>query len=120
MQAPPKLFLNLLYKMEGPHRDEFTVALELTTWDSDTCHEGHITPLPGEDPAHPLHCLQSVPPVGHGSAPRSPSRRAPRPAPPPAPPGTSTWPLRTARCLQPRLRGLDQPVSAPQVPCASG
>lgn len=53
MQAPPKLFLNLLYKMEGPHRDEFTVALELTTWDSDTCHEGHITPLPGEDPAHP-------------------------------------------------------------------
>lgn len=53
MQAPPKLFLNLLYKMEGPHRDEFAVALELTTWHSGTCHDGNVTPLPGEDPARP-------------------------------------------------------------------
>ncbi|XP_075374933.1 cytosolic endo-beta-N-acetylglucosaminidase isoform X4 [Mycteria americana] len=47
MPAPPKLFLTLLYKLEGPHPDEFTVALELTTWDSSTCHEGDVTSLPG-------------------------------------------------------------------------
>ncbi|KFQ91385.1 Cytosolic endo-beta-N-acetylglucosaminidase, partial [Nipponia nippon] len=47
MPAPPKLFLTLLYKLEGPHVDEFTVALELTTWDSGTCHEGNVTSLPG-------------------------------------------------------------------------
>lgn len=51
MPAPPKLFLTLLYKLEGPHPDEFAVALELTTWDSGTCHEGNVTSLPGEDPA---------------------------------------------------------------------
>ncbi|XP_072737182.1 cytosolic endo-beta-N-acetylglucosaminidase isoform X5 [Ciconia boyciana] len=47
MPAPPKLFLTLLYKLEGPHPDEFTVALELTTWDSSSCHEGDVTSLPG-------------------------------------------------------------------------
>lgn len=62
MQAPPKLFLNLLYKMEGPHRDEFTVALELTTWDSDTCHEGHITPLPEPHGRHHPRLLPAPPP----------------------------------------------------------
>ena len=51
MPAPPKLFLTLLYKLEGPHPDDFAVALELTTSDSGTCHEGNITSLPGEDPA---------------------------------------------------------------------
>lgn len=61
MPAPPKLFLTLLYKLEGPNADEVTVALELTTWDSSTCHEGNVTSLPGEDPAphpprHALHC----------------------------------------------------------------
>ncbi|NWW54989.1 ENASE acetylglucosaminidase, partial [Pedionomus torquatus] len=53
MPAPPKLFLTLLYKLEGPPPEDFTVALELTTWDSGTCHEGNVTPLPGEDPATP-------------------------------------------------------------------
>lgn len=51
--APPKLFLTLLYKLEGPHPNKFAVALELTTWDSGTCHEGNVTSLPGEDPAPP-------------------------------------------------------------------
>ena len=55
MPAPPKLFLTLLYKLEGPHPDDFAVALELTTWDSGTCHEGNVTSLPGEDPA-PAPC----------------------------------------------------------------
>lgn len=54
--APPKLFLTLLYKLEGPHPDELTVSLELTTWDSETCLEGNVTSLPGEDPA-PLSCF---------------------------------------------------------------
>ncbi|XP_029869892.1 cytosolic endo-beta-N-acetylglucosaminidase isoform X1 [Aquila chrysaetos chrysaetos] len=48
MPAPPKLFLTLLYKLEGPHADEVAVALELTTWDSGTCHEGNVTSLPAE------------------------------------------------------------------------
>lgn len=63
MPAPPKLFLTLLYKLEGPHT-EFTVALELTTWDSGTCHEGNVTSLPGEDPT-PSHALCSKHPL-HG------------------------------------------------------
>lgn len=54
MHAPPKLFLNLLYKMEGPHRDDFTVALELTTWHSSRCHDGTVTVLPSEDGEDPM------------------------------------------------------------------
>ncbi|XP_029815983.1 cytosolic endo-beta-N-acetylglucosaminidase [Manacus vitellinus] len=50
MPAPPKLFLTLLYKLEGPQSDDFVVALEVTTWDSGTCLEGNPTSLPGEDP----------------------------------------------------------------------
>lgn len=53
MPAPPKLFLTLLYKMEGPQPDDFTVALEVTTWDSGICFEGNPTSLPGEDPVPP-------------------------------------------------------------------
>ncbi|KFU85921.1 Cytosolic endo-beta-N-acetylglucosaminidase, partial [Chaetura pelagica] len=56
MLAPPKLYLTLLYKLEGPHPDELTVALELTTWDSGTCNESNITSLPGEEPVT-LHAL---------------------------------------------------------------
>ncbi|NXL59544.1 ENASE acetylglucosaminidase, partial [Chordeiles acutipennis] len=48
MPAPPKLFLTLLYKLEGLHPDELTIALELTTWDSGTCQEGNVTSLPAE------------------------------------------------------------------------
>ncbi|XP_035424598.1 cytosolic endo-beta-N-acetylglucosaminidase [Cygnus atratus] len=62
MQAPPKLFLNLLYKMEGPHRDEFTVALELTTWHSGTCHDGNVTPLPEPHGRHHPRLLPAPPP----------------------------------------------------------
>lgn len=53
MPAPPKLFLTLLYKLEGPQPDDFTVALEVTTWDSGICFEGNPTSLPGEDPVSP-------------------------------------------------------------------
>lgn len=53
MPAPPKLFLTLLYKLEGLHPDELTVSLEITTWDSETCLEGNVTSLPGENPAPP-------------------------------------------------------------------
>lgn len=104
MPAPPKLFLTLLYKLEGPHADEVAVALELTTWDSDTCHEGNVTSLPGEDPAPPVMLsavstccgardqLSPLPPPNP-----APSGRAQRPAPPPVPPGTTTRP-RQASC----------------------
>ncbi|KAI1232521.1 Cytosolic endo-beta-N-acetylglucosaminidase, partial [Lamprotornis superbus] len=54
MPAPPKLFLTLLYKLEGPQPDDFTVALEVTTWDSGMCFEGNPTSLPGEDPVPPV------------------------------------------------------------------
>ncbi|XP_059684389.1 cytosolic endo-beta-N-acetylglucosaminidase [Gavia stellata] len=59
--APPKLFLTLLYKLEGPQPDEFTVALELTTWDSGTCYEGNVTSLPGEDPPNGRHHPRFLP-----------------------------------------------------------
>ena len=59
MPAPPKLFLTLLYKLEGPHPDEFAIALELTPCDSGTCHEGNVASLPGEDPA-PSPTLSAV------------------------------------------------------------
>lgn len=50
MPAPPKLFLTLLYKLEGPQPDDFTVTLEVTTGDSEMCFEGNPTSLPGENP----------------------------------------------------------------------
>ncbi|KAK4811961.1 hypothetical protein QYF61_022957 [Mycteria americana] len=62
MPAPPKLFLTLLYKLEGPHPDEFTVALELTTWDSSTCHEGDVTSLPEPNGRHQPWFLPAPPP----------------------------------------------------------
>ncbi|XP_065549422.1 cytosolic endo-beta-N-acetylglucosaminidase isoform X2 [Lathamus discolor] len=61
MPAPPKLFLTLLYKLEGPHT-EFTVALELTTWDSGTCHEGNVTSLPEPSGRHHPRFLPAPPP----------------------------------------------------------
>lgn len=68
MPAPPKLFLTLLYKLEGPQPDDFTVALEVTTWDSGICLEGNPTSLPGEDSVPPRalcseHLLWSVGPA---------------------------------------------------------
>ncbi|NXP49464.1 ENASE acetylglucosaminidase, partial [Heliornis fulica] len=63
MPAPPKLFLTLLYKLEGPHPEDLAVALELTTWDSGTCHEGSITSLPEPNGRHHPRFLP-VPPPG--------------------------------------------------------
>lgn len=87
MPAPPKLFLTLVYKLEGPRPDEFAVALELTTSDSGTCREGNVTSLPGEDPACPPHALRSEHPLqGVGRAqPLTPP--APIPLPPAEPNG---------------------------------
>ncbi|NWS76170.1 ENASE acetylglucosaminidase, partial [Crotophaga sulcirostris] len=62
MPAPPKLFLTLLYKLEGPHPDNFTVALELTTGDSATCHEGNVTSLPEPNGRHHPRLLPAPPP----------------------------------------------------------
>ncbi|XP_074778305.1 cytosolic endo-beta-N-acetylglucosaminidase [Athene noctua] len=62
MPAPPKLFLTLLYKLEGPHPDEFTVALELTTRNSGTCHEGNVTSLPEPNGRHHPRFLPAPPP----------------------------------------------------------
>ncbi|NXT25702.1 ENASE acetylglucosaminidase, partial [Syrrhaptes paradoxus] len=60
MPAPPKLFLTLLYKLEGPHPEGLTVALELTTGDS--CHDGSVTPLPNPNGWHHPRFLPAPPP----------------------------------------------------------
>ncbi|NWW79239.1 ENASE acetylglucosaminidase, partial [Climacteris rufus] len=62
MPAPPKLFLTLLYKLEGPQPDDFTVALEVTTWDSGTCLEGNPTSLPEPNGRHYPRFLPAPPP----------------------------------------------------------
>ncbi|NXX10338.1 ENASE acetylglucosaminidase, partial [Podargus strigoides] len=62
MPAPPKLFLTLLYKLEGLHPNELKVALELTTCDSGTCHEGNITSLPEPNSRHHPRFLPAPPP----------------------------------------------------------
>ncbi|XP_037259106.1 cytosolic endo-beta-N-acetylglucosaminidase isoform X1 [Falco biarmicus] len=62
MLAPPKLLLTMVYKLEGPHPDELMVALELTTWDSRTCHEGNITSLPEPNSRHHPRLLPAPPP----------------------------------------------------------
>ncbi|XP_075297425.1 cytosolic endo-beta-N-acetylglucosaminidase isoform X1 [Opisthocomus hoazin] len=62
MPAPPKLFLTLLYKLEGPHPDEFAIALELTTCDSGTCHEGNVASLPEPTGRHHPRLLPAPPP----------------------------------------------------------
>ncbi|KAM6403697.1 cytosolic endo-beta-N-acetylglucosaminidase [Rhynochetos jubatus] len=62
MPAPPKLFLTLLYKLEGPHPDDLTVGLELTTWDSGTYHEGSGTSPPEPDGRHHPRLLPAPPP----------------------------------------------------------
>ncbi|NWQ63743.1 ENASE acetylglucosaminidase, partial [Neopipo cinnamomea] len=62
MPAPPKLFLTLLYKLEGLQPDDFTVALEVTTWDSGTCLEGNPTSLPEPSGRHYPRVLPAPPP----------------------------------------------------------
>lgn len=44
--VPPKIFLSLVYKLEGPLA--VGVALELTTADAGSCHVGGISALSGE------------------------------------------------------------------------
>nr|KAF6455864.1 endo-beta-N-acetylglucosaminidase [Rousettus aegyptiacus] len=44
--APPKIFLSLVYKLEGPSNVE--VALELTTGDVGSCHVGGVSALNAE------------------------------------------------------------------------
>ncbi|NXI41672.1 ENASE acetylglucosaminidase, partial [Galbula dea] len=62
MPAPPKLFLTLLYKLEGLQPDEFAVSLELTTWDSGICVEGNMTSLPEPNSRHHPRFLPTPPP----------------------------------------------------------
>ncbi|NWH40671.1 ENASE acetylglucosaminidase, partial [Chloropsis hardwickii] len=62
MPAPPKLFLTLLYKLEGPQPDELTVALEVTTWDSEMCYEGNPTSLPEPNGRYHPRFLPAPPP----------------------------------------------------------
>uniref|UniRef100_A0A8C6IPX1 Cytosolic endo-beta-N-acetylglucosaminidase n=1 Tax=Melopsittacus undulatus TaxID=13146 RepID=A0A8C6IPX1_MELUD len=47
--------------LQGPART-FTVALELTTWDSETCHEGNVTSLPEPSGRHHPRFLPAPPP----------------------------------------------------------
>lgn len=44
--VPPKMFLSLVYKLEGS--SNVRVALELTTGDAGSCHVGGISALNGE------------------------------------------------------------------------
>ncbi|KAK2528352.1 Engase [Columba guinea] len=62
MPAPPKVFLTLLYKLEGSHPDGFTVSLELTTSNSGTCYEGNVTSLPEPNARHHPRFLPAPPP----------------------------------------------------------
>ncbi|XP_040312510.1 cytosolic endo-beta-N-acetylglucosaminidase isoform X3 [Herpailurus yagouaroundi] len=44
--VPPKIFLSMVYKLEGP--SDVGVALELTTGDAGSCHVGDISTLSAE------------------------------------------------------------------------
>ncbi|XP_058284845.1 cytosolic endo-beta-N-acetylglucosaminidase isoform X2 [Hylobates moloch] len=44
--VPPKIYLSMVYKLEGP--TDVTVALELTTGDAGSCHIGGISVLNGQ------------------------------------------------------------------------
>uniref|UniRef100_A0A8C3SP64 Cytosolic endo-beta-N-acetylglucosaminidase n=1 Tax=Chelydra serpentina TaxID=8475 RepID=A0A8C3SP64_CHESE len=61
MSAPPKLFLSLVYKLEEK-LPEVVVALELTTWDSGSCHVGNIAALLGPATRHQPQPLPTPPP----------------------------------------------------------
>lgn len=52
--VPPKVFLSLVYKLEGP--SDVEVALELTTGDVGSCHVGGIWTLNGEGGRAPASC----------------------------------------------------------------
>ncbi|KFO35674.1 Cytosolic endo-beta-N-acetylglucosaminidase, partial [Fukomys damarensis] len=58
--APHKIFLSLVYKLEGS--TDVTVALELTTGDADSCHVGSISVMNETGSRHRPHPLR-VPPT---------------------------------------------------------
>nr|XP_012308990.1 cytosolic endo-beta-N-acetylglucosaminidase [Aotus nancymaae] len=59
--VPPKIFLSMVYKLEGP--TDVTVALELTTGDAGSCHISGISVLNAETSSrHSLRPLR-VPPT---------------------------------------------------------
>ncbi|XP_054391803.2 cytosolic endo-beta-N-acetylglucosaminidase isoform X8 [Pongo abelii] len=59
--VPPRIYLSMVYKLEGP--TDVTVALELTTGDAGSCHIGGISVLNAETSSrHSLRPLR-VPPT---------------------------------------------------------
>ncbi|XP_012968918.2 cytosolic endo-beta-N-acetylglucosaminidase isoform X2 [Mesocricetus auratus] len=58
--APPKLFLSMVYKFEGP--TDVQVALELTTGDAGSCHVGSVSVLNETGSRHSPRPLR-VPPT---------------------------------------------------------
>lgn len=50
--VPPKIFLSLVYKLEGP--SNVRVALEFTIGDTGSCHIGGISALNGEGRVSPF------------------------------------------------------------------
>lgn len=67
--VPPKVFLSMVYKLEGP--SNVSVALELTTGDAGSCHIGGIWVLNGEGVGWLLPLLAGLSPFsGHLRTPR--------------------------------------------------
>nr|XP_054391800.1 cytosolic endo-beta-N-acetylglucosaminidase isoform X2 [Pongo abelii] len=58
--VPPRIYLSMVYKLEGP--TDVTVALELTTGDAGSCHIGGISVLNETSSRHSLRPLR-VPPT---------------------------------------------------------
>uniref|UniRef100_A0A673VMF9 Cytosolic endo-beta-N-acetylglucosaminidase n=1 Tax=Suricata suricatta TaxID=37032 RepID=A0A673VMF9_SURSU len=73
--VPPKVFLSMVYKLEGP--SDVEVALELTTGDAGSCHIGDISTLSAETSSRHSPRPLRVPPtklarwLGHCSQPLS-------------------------------------------------
>nr|XP_060501184.1 cytosolic endo-beta-N-acetylglucosaminidase isoform X2 [Panthera onca] len=60
--VPPKIFLSMVYKLEGP--SDVGVALELTTGDAGSCHVGGISTLSGPGRLGPPGSLLASSPCG--------------------------------------------------------
>uniref|UniRef100_A0A8C4PHX4 Cytosolic endo-beta-N-acetylglucosaminidase n=1 Tax=Equus asinus asinus TaxID=83772 RepID=A0A8C4PHX4_EQUAS len=72
--VPPRIFLSMVYKLEGP--TDVGVALELTTGSVGSCHIGGISALNGEGmgsaPASPCRSLSSQRQLGEEESSRVP------------------------------------------------
>lgn len=72
--VPPRIFLSMVYKLEGP--SDVGVALELTTGSVGSCHIGGISALNGEGmgsaPASPCRSLSSQRQLGEEESSRVP------------------------------------------------